>query len=441
MKKLSLLLVVLLAAGSAGLYGQMAIGTNFSISGDAKATAGYDIDDEQFGFKNESNSNIKIELVAKQSADNSETVGMSGWVGSIELKDFQIVIDSGEEETELLVTEDGDPASVRSKLYVVEPTIVAKLKNGPLFLQIFDKPESKADLIGHIEEDDPDDDDRKAESDDDGNDVGVELDGQGVTVGYETDDLRFAVGLASEEAYDAEQGSFVVSADMKVNVGPATLDVAVVQGIENSEEESPDDKDDDTGVGMKLTGDFGDLSLSAGADIEITHDENTATGMRDMYWEVGGTATVTLNPNTSLTTDFIHSTKDLVATDVAVNLSDKSGLVESLDMSVEWGLFDIDGGRVDAAQDLNEKMDMFVEGKVDYHVSDTLGGTLTPGTTVTINQLDGGDAIVGLELRAVLTEAVPAATFGLAWKTDQFIDTDSMEREDGTVTVWTKIVY
>ena len=43
MKKLSLLLVVLLAAGSAGLYGQMAIGTNFSIKGDATATAGYDI--------------------------------------------------------------------------------------------------------------------------------------------------------------------------------------------------------------------------------------------------------------------------------------------------------------------------------------------------------------------------------------------------------------
>ncbi len=59
MKKLSLLLVVLLAAGSAGLYGQMAIGTNFSVTGDATATVGYDIDDEQFGFKNEASSDIK----------------------------------------------------------------------------------------------------------------------------------------------------------------------------------------------------------------------------------------------------------------------------------------------------------------------------------------------------------------------------------------------
>ena len=63
MKKLSLLLVVLLAAGSAGLYGQMAIGTNFSVSGSATATVGYDIDDEQFGFKNEFSSDISLGLV------------------------------------------------------------------------------------------------------------------------------------------------------------------------------------------------------------------------------------------------------------------------------------------------------------------------------------------------------------------------------------------
>ena len=87
MKKLSLLLVVLLAAGSAGLYGQMAIGTNFSIKGDATATVGYDIDDEVFGFKSASSANIKIELVAKQSTNNDEMVDMSGgWHGSIELK-------------------------------------------------------------------------------------------------------------------------------------------------------------------------------------------------------------------------------------------------------------------------------------------------------------------------------------------------------------------
>ena len=78
MKKISLLLVVLLAAGSAGLYGQMAIGTEFKISGDATATVGYNIDNEQFGFKNGFNSSISwAELVAEQSANNAEMVGMA----------------------------------------------------------------------------------------------------------------------------------------------------------------------------------------------------------------------------------------------------------------------------------------------------------------------------------------------------------------------------
>ena len=99
MKKISLLLVVLLAAGSAGLYGQMAIGTEFKISGDATATVGYNIDNEQFGFKNEANSSISLALVAEQSANNAEMVGMEGWVGSIELNDFKIIIDSEDEDS------------------------------------------------------------------------------------------------------------------------------------------------------------------------------------------------------------------------------------------------------------------------------------------------------------------------------------------------------
>ena len=59
------------------------------------------LDDEVFGFKTESSANIKIVFVAKQSANNDETVDMSGgWSGSIELNDFQIVIDSDEDDSD-----------------------------------------------------------------------------------------------------------------------------------------------------------------------------------------------------------------------------------------------------------------------------------------------------------------------------------------------------
>ena len=510
MKKLSLLLVVLLAAGSAGLYGQMAIGTNFSISGDATATVGYDIDDEQFGFKNEASSDISIGLVwctneasmtdenedgmiggahGNCTVNNSDKVGASGWVGSIELKEFRIIIDSdtfGDDEDSPHFVKTGErygdnpyvtagkgteAATERSGLFVDAPTVVAKLQNGPLFLQIFDAPELKADLIGHIENDE--DGDNAAESNDDKQDVGLDLAGHGITLGYKTADLSIALGVASEEPYDSapvandpatkivdetaaeKPGSHSVSAVMNVNVGPAKLDLAFVQGLETSEDadEVADDSDDDTGVGVMLTTDFGTVSLSAGADVVITgiEDDDTTTETNEaMNWDAGGSATVTLTPNTSLKSSFIHSTLSKAATDVEVVLSDKSGLVEGLSLGLTWGMFDIVGGAEDVEgtdDDLvNDKSDLFLEGTLGYavYLDDEMmmeGPTVTPSTKVTVNQIDGDDATVGLELQALLERAIPATTFGMKWATKQLLDTDASDAKQGVVTVWTKIKY
>ena len=481
MKKLSLLLVVLLAAGSAGLYGQMAIGTNFSIKGDATATVGYDIDDEVFGFKSASSANIKIELVAKQSTNNDEMVDMSGgWHGSIELNDFQIIIDSDEEDSDELLTSakhvpmmtmpDGTEAkekvtteSKHAGLYIAEPDIVATLKNGPLFLKIFAAPSNKADLVAHVEDDE--DKDHKAEGDDDGKDVGAEINkGHGITLGYDTTDLDLAIGISSEEEFKEnadssyDKGSYAVSAVLGVEVGPARLDVSFAQGLKNDDDENktavdkdpktvgnPGADDDDTGIGVKLTTTFGDIELSGGADVQMTgeSDDLDTEANEQMDWEAGANATVTLTQDTTLTADFILSSKELVATDVAVELADKSGLVESLDMSLKWGMFDINGGDPDStSMTENDLSDLFVQGTLDYGL-EALGGKLTPGTTVTVNQLDGDEnhTYVGLELRAILTEAIPATTFGLKWATVQLTDSGTNKAESGTVTLWTKIVY
>ena len=355
--------MVLLAAGSAGLYGQMAIGTNFSLTGEATATAGYDIDDEQFGFKNEVDSSIRIEFVAEQSTKNPDEM-MSGWYGSIELNDFQIIIDSAEEDspeflTDAKINADGTPALTKKRtgLYVVAPDIVATLKNGPLWLKIYSDPDNEADLVAHIEEDE----DKSAESHDEDKDVGsTELfAGSGIALGYTTDDLSIGIGMSSEEPYDAdvtatnadaETGSFAVSANMMVNVGPATLDLVFVQGLENGDEADDSDADDDTGIGAKLTTVFGDISLSAGADILMTGEEDdpdTSPDNESMDWEGGGNATVMLTPNSSLTSDVIFSSIDEVATDVKVVMADKAGLVENLDLSLTWGMFDITNGKED----------------------------------------------------------------------------------------------
>ena len=62
-----------------------------------------------------------------------------------------------------------------------------------------------------------------------------------------------------------------------MNVGPAKLDLAFVQGLENSNEPVDDsDGDDDTGIGVMLTTDFGDVSLSAGVDVLMTAEDDLA---------------------------------------------------------------------------------------------------------------------------------------------------------------------
>ena len=139
-----------------------------------------------------------------------------------------------------------------------------------------------------------------------------------------------------------------------------------------------------------------------------------------MDWEAGANAKITLTPNTTLNSE-LHLLEHRRGSDsdVEVELTDKNGLVESLSMSLKWGMFDISGGNeADWLRILtsDDQADLYVEGALDYAL-EGFGGTLTPGTTVTVDQVNGGDAAVSLEVRAVLTEAIPATTFGLAWKT------------------------
>lgn len=482
MKKLSLLLVVLLAAGSAGLYGQMAIGTNFSLSGDAKATAGYDIDDSHFGFKNDASANIKIELVAEQNTSNmmGDDMMEPGWVGSIELKEFKIIIDSDDEDSDLRYKAgecedaDGDKLKTdqkpnnecdtkktsRSGLIISEPDITAKLKNGPLFLQIHSAPDNEADLVAHIEDDEESEDDpmgdRTAESDDDGKDVGLDLGGAGIALGYDSGDLKVALGITSSLGWDdakkPNEGSFVVSADMGVSLGPAGLKLQVVQGLKG--EKDTTENADDTGFAAELSTSFGEgraITLTGGADVVMTGDADnveTTDVNESMSFEFGAGADVALvamdDNKTTLGAKYIYSTERDVASDVMVKLDDSGGLVDRLGMGLTWGLFDINGGNeaADAVNHRNNVMDMFLEGKLSYKL-DAMGGALTPQATVTLNQLDDDAADVGLKIAAVLTEAVPATEFGLQWESTQLTDGEgaSKKAKQGEVTAWAKITY
>ena len=105
--------------------------------------------------------------------NNGDMVDMAGWHGYIELNDFKIVIDSGEEDSpafatglkkpeadammgdgmmpDIVKTVNDSLETAHSGLVVTAPDIVAKLKNGPLFLKIFAAPGQVADLVEAIE--------------------------------------------------------------------------------------------------------------------------------------------------------------------------------------------------------------------------------------------------------------------------------------------------
>ena len=334
-----------------------------------------------------------------------------------------------------------DVEKARSGLVVTAPDIVAKLKNGPLFLKIFAAPGQVANLVEAIEDDE--DDDNTAESDDQPNDVETDLEGSGVTLGYDSDDLNVELGITSDEAYDTEtpeDNSFSISADLSVDVGPAKLQLQVVQGLAAAED--MDAEADDTGVAGKLTTTFGDVELSAGADLVMTGDANVADTAEDesLDFEVGMNAGVMLTGNTSFSADYLYSSVQSVASDVEVVLEDKSGLVDRLSLGLTWGLFDINNGAADGAATENDSMDMQVKGNLGYDL-DAMGGTLTPSAELTLSQVDDADATVGLTVKAVLIDAVPATEFGLQWDTAKLFDVGEMESEQGTITAWAKITY
>jgi hypothetical protein len=582
MKKISLLLVVLLAAGSAGLYGQMAINTEFKISGDATATLGYDIDNERFGFKNKANSDITLRLVPKDTTDNAamDESMPSGWHGWIELKEFKIGIDhdtggdaddidtdwlytvvtasgpdscdhdqddtdnngyvdldyGGENATAAEIAKRGTPASnpltwnqgdkipheciqrdlvlgktylapphptkgiggARSDLVVTPPTITAQLQNGPLWLQIYSAPSTKAGVIPAVEDDNDaakgTEGANRAESDDDGKDdnltVELKAAGPGISLGYKTDGFNMGLGVSSRTAYDAtkvrfnkkhkmwlpipDKGGWILSADLGAAYGDLGIDLKLVQGVAEDVDVDPDViltageqkmvSDGKLMVGHSKTGFSAQITtniaagvaLSAGGDVVLTGKTNVVGTPEDesLEYDVGGSVDLELTDTTMGNAAFIYSSKQSVASDLEVGLSDNGGLVQNLNLGLTWGLYDLTNGKAGGSDTQDDQTDMLLKADLGYDLA-AMGGTLTPGVDVTLNQVNGNSAVgVGVEL--VLTEAIPATEFGLRWSTPRVGDSDLLdllpdnktvdprdtgEAKAGTLIAWTTIRY
>jgi hypothetical protein len=362
---------------------------------------------------------------------------------------------------------------------VTNPTVAAKLVNGPLSIKIYSEPGNAAGLIDAVEDDDGADDYR-AEGNDKPNDVHVDLGGQGISLGYKADDFGVTVGISSDVDWagkddkgNAGKGGWVISGDLKVDIGPAKVDLQIVQGIQTKDGDETVGRNK-TGFGAKIGGELGSLNLSAGADVVLTGEGDvppagadttktirtrttmaggtytdmpqttettagTAKAVDDaVEWEFGAGLGFELSDTTKLDAKYIYSTVESVASDIEVSLSDDKGIIENLSFAFTWGLYDIANGAADGPATENDQIDMLVKGEVGYGF-DALGGKLTPSVKVTYNQVDNTDPQVVTEVSFVLTEAIPLAELGLKWKSTSLFEPD--DNDQGVLTAWTKVTY
>ena len=430
MRKIALLLAFLLAAGSAGVFAETAISTDFSISGDASLKFAYDLATGGFGFTNSATGDISLTLA---SGDATNDPG-SGWRGVISLTGFKIDIGSGAgadftgvtglDDDEFLLLDDATAANsteadllqtgtADSDILVTDPSVEAYITNGDIKIWVYDHPTNSATQVAAVE-----DDDSGAENED--SDIGTDLsENGGVKVAFGFDPVDITVGLTTlnDETGDPEDQEFQLSATLDASFDPITVGVSLAQDLGTSQGGA-------TIIGSKVGGTFGPATVSVGVDVD-TNAEN---------FEAGGGVDLTVVDGVDVGVDFIYSDNTAVALDaeVAVGL----GIIDGLDIDLAAGLYDLAGGDTAAGADTRQDDELDVSIGVDVSfATDALGGSLTTAVGFDTDTINGGDATNGADLKVTLAGQIPNTEFVLAWS-----DSDLSEF-DGAVSFTTKVSY
>ena len=430
MRKIALLLAFLLAAGSAGVFAETAISTDFSISGDASLKFAYDLATGGFGFTNSATGDISLTLA---SGDATNDPG-SDWRGVISLTGFKIDIGSGAgadftgvtglDDDEFLLLDDATAANsteadlletgtADSDILVTDPSVEAYITNGDIKIWVYDHPTNSATQVAAVE-----DADSGAENED--SDIGTDLsENGGVKVAFGFDPVDISVGLTTlnDETGDPEDQEFQLSATLDASFDPITVGVSLAQDLGTSQGGA-------TIIGSKVGGTFGPATVSVGVDVD-TNAEN---------FEAGGGVDLTVVDGVDVGVDFIYSDNTAVALDaeVAVGL----GIIDGLDIDLAAGLYDLAGGDTTAGADTRQDDELDVSIGVDVSfATDALGGSLTTAVGFDTDTINGGDATNGADLTVTLAGQIPNTEFVLAWS-----DSDLSEF-DGTVSLTTKVSY
>jgi len=445
MKKIALLLAFLLVAGSASLFAQMMVGTEFEISGKGTVTFGYDLDSGFSGFQNAFASDITVNLVAKDSSDNDSGMG-SGWRGVVELADFSVVIGADD-----VVTTD--------------PTVTATITNDVITVQVFNHPGNAPSKIANVE----DDKDAKFAAEDDEADVAPDFpeDG-GFSVKYHTDAADITLGATTTTDWTVEHDGWALSGAIDATFDPVTVDVAFAQTFPVDLTATTFAEAGSTGIGSLVSATFGPATVSAGIDV-LLGGTDTDPDTTDSAVDVGAGVDLAVVDGVDIGADLIYGTSatddgaggTTAATSMDIELDVALGLVDGLDVTFLLGLYDLAaaasvGSTAATKADLTTATDPTNDGVQDTRIAadisyamDALGGTATLAAGLDISEVnanvlaDGGSSTIGMDLSVTLAGIIANTEMGLSYANLALTETSvgAADEDGGLVKLWTTVSY
>jgi len=465
MKKIALLLAFLLVAGSASLFAQMMVGTEFEISGKGTVTFGYDLDSGFSGFQNAFASDITVNLVAKDSSDNDSGVG-SGWRGVVNLANFAVVIGADQPGViDPLLVDAAGKAVGGLDIVVTNPAVTATITNDVITVQVFNHPGNAPSKIANVE----DDKDAKFAAEDDEADVAPDFpeDG-GFSVKYHTDAADITLGATTTTDWTVEHDGWALSGAIDATFDPVTVDVAFAQTFPVDLTATTFAEAGSTGIGSLVSATFGPATVSAGIDV-LLGGTDTDPDTTDSAVDVGAGVDLAVVDGVDIGADLIYGTSatddgaggTTAATSMDIELDVALGLVDGLDVTFLLGLYDLAAAQsvngtaatvaalTDAADPTNDGVqDMRIAVDISYAM-DALGGTATLAAGLDMSQVnanvlvDGGSSTTGIDLSVTLADIIANTEMGLSYENDALTETSvgAADEDGGLVKLWTTVSY
>ena len=404
MKKITLALVLLLATGLVAVSAQELTAT---VSGSATMTIGFDLDASAFGIVNSATSDVSLTLASGDAA----TEMLDGWYGYVSLTGMKLALDHAggadfgtavggtdtNSDADEAPDEDITLTVADSGLIVTAPTVKAQITDGSLYIQIWALDGFSTGYATEVENNGSD-----ISVEDEDADIGVDLsDGTGgftfgLPAGPATIKIHFATLTGYDGADDADNGKFLVGADVSLDISPAAVSLELVRGIGT---------DETLGLGVKG-------SVAAGpATIAVAFDSQYDTVFA---WEVRGDIDLTLG-DIKASVDAFYGTDNL---DVEISSSPTFGPIT---VGLLIGLYDVT-----------------TVGGPNWGVDVGLTFVATDTLKFVLDAACDSAGVVPITFQAIMTNPIPNVTITAKWAT---ADVAATTANLGDVSVATKVSF